>query len=403
MSELYSSKDYARMHHFISDGAWDARELMDRVATDVNTYLGVGVRKSLILDECGIPKKGDMSVGVARQYCGALGKTDNCQMGVFGYLCSGRFGSLVDARLYLPDSWTQDPERCDDAGIPEEHQLFKTKIELAMEIVCHQRALGIEFDYINADSFYGHDSDFRDSLEDKGEVYMVDVRSAQRVYLKEPKLFLPERENSSGRAPTRIKCGSTPVKVDTLAGKAPSKNWKKVKIRLGTKGNLYASFYVRRVWTWDGKSAQPREVMLVIRRDKMTKGYEYKFSLCNGDPASHTLQDYAEMQAQRYWIEKGFKECKKEIGMDEYQARGWVAWQHIMAMTMMALGFMLKEKLANQKKIPLLSTNDIRDLLIHKYSGGSKTFDDMVETIKLRHERRRADILLRKRKSEIMC
>lgn len=397
---MYSPAEYHTMQHFISEGAWSAREVMDRIAVEASKSLGAKVRKCLAIDECAIQKKGEHSVGVARQYCGALGKVENCQLGVYGYLCSGRMGTLVDARLYLPKSWTDDPGRCDSVGVPEDCQTFKTKIELALDVIRHQRELGVEFHFVSADSFYGQDSSFRYALDDLQEAYCADVKVNQKVYLQKPKLFLPPKQQGPGRNPTKLQSKSKSISVQAISRKLNEKDWKKITLRIGTKGKLNAWFYVTNIWTWDKESKDPREEVLIIRRDETTKGYEYKYSLANIEMDEQiTIQIMAELQAQRFWIEKGFKEAKSEIGMADYQVRGWLAWTHVMAMTLLAMNFVFKEKLRLKTDVPLLSVKDVRDLLIYQHSGGTRKSIEILEIINNRHRRRKKDILLRLKKS----
>ena len=130
--------NYHQMQHFITESNWSARQLMDQAARDVSATLPGRKLTALIVDESGIAKKGRKSVGVGKQYCGDLGKVENCQVAVFASLSNGDYSSLIDARLYLPEDWCNDTERCEEAGIPETERVFKTKAELAWEIIEHQ-------------------------------------------------------------------------------------------------------------------------------------------------------------------------------------------------------------------------------------------------------------------------
>lgn len=144
-------------------------------------------------------------VGVGHQYCCNVGKTANSQVAVFGCLSNSKHASLVDCRLYLPESWTSDPTRCDEAGIPVEERVFKTKLELALDIIKHQKDLGIGFDYIGGDGFYGHDSSFAREVNNLGLVYVLDIHSDQQVFLQKPVLFLPGKKPGKGPSPKRRK------------------------------------------------------------------------------------------------------------------------------------------------------------------------------------------------------
>ena len=194
--------DYYQMQHFITESKWDARGVMDHVAVDVSSALPKRKLTGLILDESGIVKKGDKSVAVAHQYCGSVGKTANSQVAVVACLCNGDFASLVDARLYLPENWAKDSKRCDRAGIPSDFQKFKTKPEIALEIVKHQKALGVDFDYVGGDGLYGHDPALARGIDELGYVYMLDVHKDQHIFCQEPAVEIPLNLAGRGRKPS---------------------------------------------------------------------------------------------------------------------------------------------------------------------------------------------------------
>ena len=181
--------DYFQMQHFITESKWDHRELIDRVASGVSKLLPKRKMTGLIIDESGWVKKGDKSVGVGHQYCGNVGKISNSQVAVFACLSNGDFAALIDARLFLPKAWCEDPGRCKEAGVPDGEMAFKTKLELAAEIINHQKRQGIKFDFIAADGYYGNDASFAREIENMGSVYMLDVHSDTEIYLEKPELI----------------------------------------------------------------------------------------------------------------------------------------------------------------------------------------------------------------------
>jgi SRSO17 transposase len=192
------------LQNFISDSKWNARDVMDRVAQQVNDQIGDATDACFIIDECGIAKKGDKSVGVARQWLGSEGKVDNGQVGVFSALCKNGDASLTDARLYLPKEWTDNPERCRKAGVPEECLVFKTKDEIALDMVRHARSIGMDFGWVGADAGYGKGLLFLKELNAMGEKFVVDVHSDFYVFLKPVKPYLPLKGDSVvGRPPSR--------------------------------------------------------------------------------------------------------------------------------------------------------------------------------------------------------
>jgi len=152
----------------------------------------------LIIDESGWEKKGDKSVGVARQYCGNSGKVSNCQVAVFGALSNGDFASMVDARMYLPQEWCEDWTRCEEAGIPEEARSFKKKWEIGIDIIEHQKSLGASFDYVSADGYYGNSIEFAEAIEANGYVYMLDIHSNLTIYFEESEVGIPPAKGQAG-------------------------------------------------------------------------------------------------------------------------------------------------------------------------------------------------------------
>ncbi len=181
MSEVIPETDYQILQNFLTHSTWDEQAVMDQLACDADSWLGGNKGTGLYIDESGLTKKGKKSVGVARQWNGRLGKKDNCQVGVFGALGKGDRVSFLDARLYLPKEWTDDPARCNEAGIPCSKQSHKTKLELALEIVEHARENGVRFEWVGVDGLYG--SSFLNTLDESGEVFMADIHKDRHIYL----------------------------------------------------------------------------------------------------------------------------------------------------------------------------------------------------------------------------
>lgn len=354
--------DYNQLQHFISDSPWDSRAVIDKVANDVSTVLPSSKLTGLIIDESGTIKKGDKSVGVGHQYCGNVGKTGNCQVAVFGCLNNGDFASIIDARLYLPKDWCDDPKRCDEAGIPEDQRKFKTKLEIAVDIINHQVANGISFDFIGADGYYGNDSEFARKIEDLGYLYMLDIHSDQFVYLDKPELFLPERKSSKGKEPKNLKASTNHLRVDEYFKTLMTSDFQTISVRNTTKGILTGEYHFRRVYIWNKKLNQIESRLLVIRKTKTDKGsYEIKYSFTNANLEQYTKEAIAYMQAQRFFVEHSIKESKQILGLDQFQTRKWLAWQHQIALNLMVACFFLKEKIVCFDDLPLLSARDIKD------------------------------------------
>ena len=193
------------MQHFITESNWEHRAVIDQVAKQAGASLPKAKLTGLLIDESGWVKKGGGSVGVDHQYCGNVGKTANSQVAVFGCLCNDKYAALVDTMLYLPRSWTESPGRCDKAGIPYEERSFKTKPELATDIVRHQVELGVSFDYVGGDGLYGNNIAFARSIEDMSLVFMLDIHSTQQVYLEKPELHISECKSNRGRPPENLR------------------------------------------------------------------------------------------------------------------------------------------------------------------------------------------------------
>ena len=168
------------------------------MARDVDRLLGDERNGCLLIDESGFAKQGKGSVGVSRQWLGRLGKVDNGQVAVFGALVRGPYGAPIDVRLYLPQEWANDPKRCEHGGVPEDERRFRTKTELALEIVRHARGNGLRYGWVGADAGYGKGPGFCFALDEIGEAFFIDVHSDFQVYLKDPQPYLPQKANGDG-------------------------------------------------------------------------------------------------------------------------------------------------------------------------------------------------------------
>jgi len=389
MIEVVPDADYQSVHHFISDSPWDHQPVLDQVAQDCDRLLGGTPDTALIIDESGLAKKGTKSVGVARQWCGRLGKVDNCQVGVFAALSHREHVSLIDERLYLPQEWTKDRKRCKEAGIPAEVR-FKTKSELAYEMILNQRAKEIRFAWTGLDAGYGKDTPLLCALDDAHEVFVADVHKDQIIYVDDPAPFVPERTHDSGRIPTKLVANATGVRVDQWVARQPKKAWQRLKIRDSSKGTLRADFLFCRVWIWNKAEEKARCWRLIVRREE---GFDatIKYSLSNA-PAITTKRRLAYMQGQRYFVERAFQDAKSHAGMDHYQIRGWRAWHHHMALVMMAMLFMLETKQHNMESYPLLSSGDIEGLLSHFLPRRDITDVEVLRQMEFRHRQRQASI-----------
>jgi SRSO17 transposase len=390
MEEKVPNADEQQLQHMLTDSEWDHQAVIDQVALEADQLLGGDRASCLLVDESGIKKSGRHSVGVARQWCGRLGKVENCQVGVYAALGRWHRVTLVDERLYLPEEWTDDPKRCEEAGIPKSFQRFQTKVDLALEMVAHQRRLGVRFAWVGADGFYGNDPAFLRGLERLGETFVVDVHCDQRMYLENPEPTLKKRRAKRGRKPTTREAQKPSIRVDEWKSEQPDEAWKRVKVRDSTRGEIEVEVLHRRVWLWDKKEADAHEWHLIVRRE-IDAPQEVKYTLSNA-PAETPVTRLAEMQAQRYWVERAFQDGKSECGLADYQVRKWQGWHHHMALVFMAMLFMLEERMRVVNTHPLLSCSDIEELLRYFLPKRATNKDEIFEQMNKRHRKRLASI-----------
>lgn len=390
MEEKVPETAYENLQYFLSEAGWSAQQVNDQVARDVDHHLGGHENSGLIIDETGFPKKGKASVGVSRQWCGQLGKTENCQVGVFAVLSRGKYASPIDYRLYLPKVWVDDRDRCRKAKVPEEHIIFKTKHALALELVANARANGVDFKWVGCDGFYGSSSWFLRELDNSGELFVADVHRDQVIYLEDPDPYVPELKSSRGRKPRKLRARVKGIRVDKWVEQQSSEIWQRILVRDGSRGGLQVDVFRHNVWVWDQKESVARQWQLVVRREVKAPG-RIKYSLSNGS-AEISLEQLAYMQAQRYWVERAFQDGKSQCGMGEYQVRGWHGWHHHMSLVLMAQLFMLEERLLHQETAELLSAADITILLKHYLPRRDVTEEEVLRQLQIRHRKRQASI-----------
>lgn len=379
--------NYQGIQQFISDSPWDEAELMAHVAREVNGILGGHRHSALILDETTFVKKGTRSVGVQRQYCGRLGKTENCQMGVFACLGRGERASIVDFRLFLPESWARDADRCQKAGIPEEHRVHRSKQELALEMVQAARERGLDFQWVLADAAYGCGLEFGRAVEALGYKYMMDAAATTRVWTEDPQPSPPALSERRGRPNTRCRLGNEKAqgcKLEELVKARFGKQARELTIRQTTQGPLRAKVLIFSVWLWEEGTATSERRTVVAREYEDGK---IKTSWTNAPEGTHETE-LAYLQAQRHWIERSFEDAKSELGMAEYEVRKWRGWSHHMAMVSLAMLFVLKERVAHAESAPLLSARDIVELLAFYLPRRGGTEQEIIDDLFRRHEQR---------------
>jgi SRSO17 transposase len=326
------------LQRLLTDAPWETRPVLDALqgylAPRLNAEDGV-----FVLDETGFPKKGIKSVGVARQYCGTLGKVGNCQLGVFLAYVSERGHALIDMRLYVPQAWTADKVRCQAAGVPES-VVYRSKAELAMAMLRHTRQVGqLTGRWVTGDADYGKVPTLRDDLDAADWWYVLEMPSTTPIFVEAAETTVPAW-SGHGRKPTRPQlvagARAAPTVAEWAAG-LDQASWQVMTVAEGAQGPRNYQFVAHRVW--ESRDGLPgRASWLVGRRNHDAS--ELKFYLSNA-PADIPLSTLAQVGAQRWPIETEFQNAKGETGLDEYEVRGWGGWHHHITFALLAGAFLL--------------------------------------------------------------
>jgi len=334
---------------FLSQSPWPDAPLLHELVAWVEAELGSpdGV---LILDEGSFPKCGTKSVGVARQYCGATGKIDNCQVAVYAAYAGNGGHTLLDTRLYLHETWANDRRRYRAAGVPE-NVVFRTKPQLAFELVLALRG-GVRHGWVTFDEVYGRDPGFIGGLEELGERYIGEVPKDTRVWLVRPAVQEPgpSRGRGAPRKKARVAPGEpAPVTVEAVAQALPPKEWRRRAFREGTKGVQYAEFARVRVVVERDDLPGP-ELWLVVQRG-CEQQPEWKYSLSNA-AKDCPLLTMVRISHTRWPVEDCFLRGKDELGLGDYEVQGWRGWHHHQTLVMLAMWFLVLQQRRWGKKKP---------------------------------------------------
>lgn len=339
---LTSTDPEQALQQFVNQSPWDERAVLKRYRTHLAQTFA-GPEGIFLFDDVSFPKQGNHSVGVQRQYCGALGKKANCQVAVSVHYVSPRGHYPLDLQLYLPDSWLSDTERLDRAGVPEGQRLSRTKHEIALELLDRVRDEGLPGRAVVADAGYGVSGTFRAGLDARGLDYIVGATGESVVFTEQPQWIRPTKP-SRGRPRTRSHLAPNnppPVSLSTVADRLPRR---RVTWREGTKGKLSGRFAWVRVWpghgwaTGDCADAQP--VWLLIEEQADGK---LKFALSNL-PANTSCIAAVRLWKSRWPVEQGYQQLKEELGLDHFEGRSWRGFHHHAAMVLLAYGFLLLER-----------------------------------------------------------
>jgi SRSO17 transposase len=345
------------LQRFLTDARWDDVA----VTAHLQQYLGPRLahpRAVWAVDSSGFPKQGTKSVGVARQYCGALGKVANCQVGVFLAHVGPRGRALVDKRLYLPKEWTDAPARCEAAGVPKERQQYRSETQLALEMLLQAPERGhLAAEWLTGDDTFGKSPEFRDEVAAAGFHYVLEIPPETPVWPLEP---IWETPPSAGRGP---RPGPRPVvaerqEVRARAQSLPKEVWQAITVAEGTQGPRTYRFAAEPVrQTRDG---EPGGVLWLVYRENLD-GSEPRYFFSNA-PAAAPLETLAWVAAARWPIETEFETDKSDIGLDEYEVRSWAGWHHHITMCLLASAFLLTmQQEWGEKDAPAHAPPDLPD------------------------------------------
>jgi SRSO17 transposase len=349
MAERVGLGSYDRLHHFISSGVWDAAPLEAELLIQADKLVG-GREAVLVIDDTAMLKKGKHSVGVAPQYCSALGKIANCQTLVSLTLARGEVPIMLALRLFLPESWTRDPARLKRAGVPKAYRKPRTKSEVALQELDRVMAAGVRFDCVLADAGYGQSGSFRQALTARRLRGADGIPRHLKVYPADARMIHPTGRRGRPRQSIPHVL-SRPA--EHVLGQA---QWRKVSWRLGTKGKLKALFAARRVRAADGPTQRirdkgrqhlPGEEVWLVGEHRSTG--EKKYYLVNLPPQTDLPTLAATIKA-RWVCEQAHQQLKEEIGLDHFEGRSWQGLHRHTLMTMIAYAFLQHRRLAAAKR-----------------------------------------------------
>ena len=338
------------MHHLVADSQWSDAALFAAVAREVVPILSEAgqARCFWIIDDTGFRKYGKHSVGVARQYCGQLGKTDNCQVAVSLSLATAEGSLPLDYRLYLPQEWAKDKPRRALAGVPKEI-VFATKGELAWTQIEAALAAGIPRGTVLTDAGYGDEAALRDRLSAHGLPYAVGIRPATAVWWEQHQPAPAPVKQGRGRPRTRVPRDKNhpPISVRELAQALPATRYRTVTWREGTHAPLCSRFARVRVRAAQGDRPRRQEWLLIEWPKGETEPTRYFLSTL---PADISFKELVATVKMRWRIERDYRELKQEVGLGHYEGRNWRGFHHHASLCIAAYGFLMLEQLRGSKK-----------------------------------------------------
>lgn len=327
-----------RLTDCVGTSPWSDDELLRRLALKFERELP-GV-EAFVIDDTGFPKKGRMSVGVHRQYSGTLGRTDNCQVATSLHLASDHGSGCIGLRLYLPQSWTADRERCRKAGVPDDVE-FQKKWQIALALLDQALGWGLTKHPVVADAGYGEIPEFRDGLVERKLQYVVGVPNNHLIWPPGSHPRVPQRTGKRGRPATQCRDGQVvPIQIATLVDGIPRAQYKTVVWRPGSRGRMSSKFLAYRVRPAEKhtKARPPApEQWLICHWPATEKGPKFYFSTV---PATASLRQLIRLARLRWRVERDYQELKGELGLDHFEGRTWRGFHHHAALCAVAHGFL---------------------------------------------------------------
>ena len=329
------------MQYFLGESQWDHQPLLVELAAQVGRALGrpEGV---LVFDPSGFPKKGTESVGVQRQWCGRLGKIDNCQVGVYLAYVSAEEHALVNTRLYLPREWAKDKARRKKCHVPREVK-FKTRHELCLDMLDEVGHL-LPHGWIAGDDEMGRSSSFRRELRERNERYLLAVPSNTLIRDLEAALPEPEEPGRPRKPPF--------MRADKWRALLPKSAWTRIEVRDGEKGPLVVEVTTCRVQAKaDGKRVGPEELLVIVRSCDEAGALKHDYYLSNTAPDT-PRRELAQVAKAEHRIEECLQRGKSECGLADYEVRSWGGWYHHQALSLIAAWYLNGELRAGKKSGP---------------------------------------------------
>jgi SRSO17 transposase len=349
MDPTRAGAKHQSLHHFVAKAEWSDRALLEAVREAVVPSLDShGPIEAWIVDDTGFPKKGRHSVGVARQYCGQLGKQDNCQVAVSLSVAHEAASLPIDYRLYLPKEWAEDGERRQKGDVPEE-VTFQTKPAIALDQIEAALAAGVSKGVVLADAGYGADMKFQERLIELDVEYVVGVQPRAKIWTDGHKPLAPKGWSGRGRPPTNLRRDGDhqPREAKTWAMQLPENAWQTVTWRQGVKDELSSRFAHARVRPAhrDYWRNEPWPELTVLAEWPEDEPEPIKIWLANL-PADTPLSRLVHLAKLRWRIERDYLELKQELGLGHYEGRGWRGFHHHASLCIAAYGFLVQQRLA---------------------------------------------------------